>query len=194
VSAAVQAVPSPAEVALIRRAQRGDGDAFGRLVRAHEALAHRVAAFIAGPRHAEDVTQLAFINAFRALERFQVGRPFEPWLVQIVVNQARTALRQEGRQVDLATRASALLAPRHGSADEADVRALRAEARTALDGALARLPAKHREVVACRYLLDLSEEETATVLGLRPGTVKSRLSRGLARLRRELEDAAPKAA
>jgi RNA polymerase sigma-70 factor (ECF subfamily) len=50
------------------------------------------------------------------------------------------------------------------------------------------LPERDREVIACRYLLELSEAETAATLGIRPGTVKSRLSRGLARLRRELPE------
>jgi RNA polymerase sigma-70 factor (ECF subfamily) len=78
-----------------------------------------------------------------------------------------------------------------GGTEQPESRLLRSEARLALKTALAHLPSKHREVVVCRYLLELSEEETSAVLGLRPGTVKSRLSRALARLRRELEDWAP---
>ena len=63
-----------------------------------------------------------------------------------------------------------------------------AERDAALRAALAALPAHDREVVFLRYFLDLGEAEMAAVLGCRPGTVKSRLSRALARLRTTLED------
>jgi RNA polymerase sigma factor (sigma-70 family) len=183
--------PSAGERTLVRNAQAGDSAAYARLVRRHEPLAYRVAAFVAGPNHADEVTQVAFINAFRALHRFDPTRRFEPWLLRIVVNEARSARRSEGRQVALQSRTAAELAAPRG-AEQPESRVLRTETRHALRAALARLPSKHREVVVCRYLLELSEEETSAVLGLRPGTVKSRLSRALARLRRELEDWGPR--
>ncbi|HYT10696.1 MAG TPA: sigma-70 family RNA polymerase sigma factor, partial [Mycobacteriales bacterium] len=62
--------------------------------------------------------------------------------------------------------------------------AVASESARMLLAAVRALPDRERDVVTCRYLLDLSESETAAVLGLRPGTVKSRLSRGLDRLRR----------
>jgi RNA polymerase sigma factor (sigma-70 family) len=174
------------DVALVRRAQSGDADAYSQLVRAHQGMARRVATLVAGPNDADEVAQLAFIKAFRALGRFQVGRPFGPWLLQIVVNEGRTVRRAEVRQAALLGRAAAEFGRSHGEV-EPDVRVARSETRVAIGVALSRLPEKHRDVVACRYLLELSEEETSRMLGVRPGTVKSRLSRALARLRYEFE-------
>ena len=174
------------DIALIRRAQSGDADAYALLVRAHHGMARRVATLVAGPNDAEEVAQLAFIKAFRALHRFQVGRPFGPWLLQIVANEGRTVRRAETRQAALMSRAAVEFGSWQGD-DEPDDRIARSEARMAIGIALSRLPEKHRDVVACRYLLELSEEETSRVLGVKPGTVKSRLSRALARLRHEFE-------
>jgi RNA polymerase sigma-70 factor (ECF subfamily) len=106
--------------------------------------------------------------------------------MQIVVNEARTARRAERRQAALVARASAAHAVT-AAADEADALLLRDEAKAVVTGALSRLPAKHRDVVRCRYLLELSEQETADALGLKLGTVKSRLSRAVARLRADLD-------
>jgi RNA polymerase sigma factor (sigma-70 family) len=174
------------EAALLRAAQKRDGDAYAELVRAYQRVAYRAASFIAGPNDAEDATQLAFVKAYYALGRFQVGRPFQPWLLQIVVNEAKNARRAERRRAAIFARATS----RFGSEaadDHASEHAARAEGHRHVAAALERLSAKHRDVVACRYLLYLSEEETAFVLKLRPGTVKSRLSRALERLRVELE-------
>jgi RNA polymerase sigma factor (sigma-70 family) len=150
-------------------------------------MARRVAALVAGPNDAEEVAQLAFIKAFRALHRFQVGRPFGPWLLQIVANEGRTVRRAEVRHTALMHRAAAEFGTWQEGESEPDARVVRSETRTAIGVALSRLPEKHRDVVACRYLLELSEEETSKVLGVKPGTVKSRLSRALARLRYEFD-------
>jgi len=174
------------DVALIRRAQSGDADAYALLIRAHHGMARRVATLVAGPNDAEEVAQLAFIKAFRAINRFQVGRPFGPWLLQIVANEGRTVRRAESRQAALMGRAATEFGRRQ-SEEEPDDRVVRSETRMAIGVALSRLPEKHRDVVACRYLLELSEEETSKVLGVKPGTVKSRLSRALARLRDEFD-------
>jgi RNA polymerase sigma-70 factor (ECF subfamily) len=174
------------EAVLVREAQRGDAHAYAELIRTYERSARRVAAFVAGPNHADEVAQRAFINALRGLRRFEVGRPFEPWLLQIVVNEARSARRAEGRQAALVARESARLAT-SATSESAEAALLRGETTTSVNAALARLSPKHRDVVHCRYLLELSEEETAEKLGVRPGTVKSRLSRALDMLRTDFE-------
>jgi RNA polymerase sigma-70 factor (ECF subfamily) len=173
---------------LIRAAREGDTAAYAELVRSYERIACRAASFLAGANDGEEVAQLAFVKAYYALKRFQLGRPFQPWLLQIVMNEAKSARRAAGRRAAIVTRAIAHAGSainHHQPAEDA----ARNESHAQLGAALARLSDKHRAVVTCRYLLDLSEEETAAVLGLRAGTVKSRLSRALERLRVELENA-----
>jgi len=131
---------------------------------------------------AEDAAQDAMVKAFRALGRFRVGSPFRPWLLTIVANEARNRRRSSGRRESLALRAAAEV-PSGGAAPSPEGALVASEERAALLRAVEALPDEHRLVVACRFFLDLSEEETASVLGLRRGTVKSRLSRALDRLR-----------
>lgn len=174
------------ESLLISRSASGDQVAFTELVRAYERLAFRTAYLIAGAAGAEEATQNAFIKAHKALKRFTPGKPFRPWLMQIVINEARSVRRSANRHRAIANRALATMDPTSTVPSAAAV-IVRHETDRALHEAIARLSAKHQEVVTCRYLLDLSEQETAHVLCLRPGTVKSRLSRALERLRVEME-------
>jgi RNA polymerase sigma factor (sigma-70 family) len=179
------------EAELVERARAGDPDAYGDLVTMHQAAAFRVAYLLLGsPADAEDAAQDAFVKAHAALWRFRAGRPFRPWLLEIVGNEARNRRRSLGRRARLLDRAGALLrgaAPPDTAA--AEVVVLAGEARAEVRAALGALRREERAVVACRYLLDLSEAETAAALGIPAGTVKSRLSRGLARLRAELDRA-----
>jgi RNA polymerase sigma-70 factor (ECF subfamily) len=136
---------------------------------------------------AEDAAQEAFVKAYYALARFRAGEPFRPWILRIVSNEARNRRRSAGRRDRLALR----IAQRRGPGDAApspDAAADLHESRAMLLTALETLPERDRLVIGYRYLLDLSEAETATTLGLRPGTVKSRLSRALARLREALPE------
>jgi RNA polymerase sigma factor (sigma-70 family) len=163
------------EAELVTRAQRGDGAAFAALVQPHETMAFRVAYVItASAADAEDATQEALVKAWRALGRFRAGEPFRPWLLHIVANEARNRRRSAGRRLRLALRAAA-----DPVAPDVDHDAL-------LD-ALNELPEDAQAVLACRYLLGLSEQETALALDVARGTVKSRTSRALERLR-ELYD------
>ena len=163
-------------------------DAYASLVRAYQPIAIRVAHVICGgPSDAEDAVQDAFVKAHRALGGHREGTPFRPWVLAIVANEARNRRRSSGRRThyELAMvddRASGEAAP----SPEAAV--LANEARRQLLAAVSALPNRQRDVVACRYLLALSEAETAVVLGLAGGTVKSRLARGLGRLRTMLTD------
>lgn len=163
-------------------------DAYAALVRAYQPIAIRVAHVICGvAADAEDVVQDAFVKAHRALGGHREGAPFRPWVLAIVANEARNRRRSSGRRshYELAVmedRASG------GAAPSPEATVLADERRRHLLAAVTALPPRQRDVVACRYLLTLSEAETATVLGIASGTVKSRLARALGRLRATLTD------
>jgi RNA polymerase sigma factor (sigma-70 family) len=170
---------------LAERAREGDIAAYERLVRMHQAVAFRAAYLVTGDAsEAEDAAQEAFVKAYRALGRFRPGAPFRPWLLAIVSNEARNRRRASGRRANLALRAAeeaTVLAP--PSPEAAAVTAERREELLALVGGLSE---GDRTVISCRYFLELSEEETAATLGCARGTVKSRLSRALGRLRERM--------
>jgi RNA polymerase sigma factor (sigma-70 family) len=167
---------------LALRARRGDSRAYADLVRPHQEIAFRVAYVITrNAADAEDATQDGLVKAWRALGRFRAGEPLRPWLLEIVANEARNRRRSAGRREHLTLRASAA-SPGEAAPSPEDA-AVSAEARGALLAALEELPADARDVLVCRYLLGLSEEETAAALGIPAGTVKSRSARALDRLR-----------
>ena len=177
----------PTEQDLVARAQRGDADAYERIVETYQGIAFRVAYLVCGDAaEAEDAAQEGLVKAFRALPRFRPGAPLRPWLLQIVANEARNRRRSAGRRANLALRAAAESRP-GDAAPSPEAAVLSAEQRDELLAAINELREEERLVVACRYFLDLSEAETAATLGLRPGTVKSRLSRALDHLRVTLE-------
>jgi RNA polymerase sigma factor (sigma-70 family) len=163
-----------------------DLDTYDQLVREHQGIAFRTAYVIAGSAaDAEEVVQDAFVKAYRARGRFRSGAPFRPWLLAIVANEARNRRRATGRRARLSLQL-AEERPSGGAAPSPEVALLAREERAELLAAVDRLGEDQRAAIACRYFLDLSEAETAAVLGCRPGTVKSRLSRALARLEEEL--------
>jgi RNA polymerase sigma-70 factor (ECF subfamily) len=168
---------------LIRRAQRGDTHAYEELVHTYQGIAFRTAYVIArNAGDAEEAAQDGFVKAWRALGRFREGAPFRPWLLRIVANEASNRRRSAGRRTSLALRA-ATEEPSGGAAPSPEAALLSAEQRSALLAAVDELPDEQRDVVALRYFLDLSEAEVAETLGIPPGTVKSRTSRALERLR-----------
>jgi RNA polymerase sigma-70 factor, ECF subfamily len=175
-----------AESELVERARRGDDRAYEELVRAHQGIAFRTAYLVTGSAaDAEDAAQDAFVKAYRALGRFRPGAPFRPWLLRIVSNEARNRRRSAGRRAGLALRAAGE-DPSGGAAPSPEGALLASEQSGALLAAVNGLREEDRLVIACRYFLDLSEEETAAALDWRRGTVKSRLSRALGRLREQL--------
>jgi len=181
---------APSEAELVERARRGDHAAYGDLVRLHEDVAFRTAYVICGSAaDAEDAAQEALVRAYAALGRFRPGAPFRPWLLAIVANEARNRRRGAGRRAALALRATeqAAAVPDGGATPSVEADVLAHDERATLLHAVEGLREEDRLVIACRYLLDLGEAETAAVLGLPQGTVKSRLSRALGRLRERLE-------
>ena len=171
---------------LAERAREGDTAAYERLVRMHQAVAFRAAYLVTGDApEAEDATQEAFIKAYRALDRFRPGAPFRPWLLTIVTNEAKNRRRSAGRRAKLNLQVAA-----EGQVVSAPVSpeaaAVAAEWREELLANLGGLSEGERLVISYRYFLGLSEEETARALGCARGTVKSRLSRAIARLRKAM--------
>jgi RNA polymerase sigma factor (sigma-70 family) len=171
---------------LAGRACRGDAAAYEELVRRHQPIAFRTALLLAGSAaDAEEAAQDAFVKAWHALPRFRRGAPFRPWLLAIVANEARTRRRAAGRREGWTLRAAAAAAAE--PAPEGPLATVLVRERAAeLHHALATLDERDRTVLVLRYVLDLSEREMAAVLGCRPGTVKSRLSRALDRMRAEV--------
>jgi RNA polymerase sigma factor (sigma-70 family) len=156
-------------------------------VRRYQDLALRTAYLVAPEADAADAVQDAFLKAYAALPRFRAGAPFRPWVLRIVANEARNRRRSADRRAGLAVRAS-LAAPRDDAAPSPEGEVLAAETRHQLLAALAGLRDEEREVIGARYLLGLSEAETAEALAIPAGTVKSRTSRGLERLRSALSE------
>lgn len=168
---------------LVERARAGDGRAYEDLVRLHSEIAFRSAYLAVGSAaDAEEVAQEAFIKAYRALPTFRPDLPFRPWLLRIVANEASNRRRSAGRRAHLESRAvnaaiTGDTAPSPESVVEAE------EERRALLFAINELGEEDQMVIAHRFVLELSVAECAAALGCAEGTVKSRLSRAVGRLR-----------
>ena len=152
------------------------------LVRRHAPIAMRTAALLGAGRDTEDVVQEAWVKAYRSLGSFRLDSPFRPWLLRIVANETRNAHRSSSRRTAREEREARLPV----ELIDPSVEVVERQAREQLLAAVGSLPDKLGHVVVCRYLLDLDEASTAVVLGVPRGTVKSRLSRALARLRDDL--------
>ena len=155
-------------------------------MRRYQDVALRTAYLVCPEADADDAVQDAFLKAYAALPRFRDEAPFRPWLLRIVANEARNRRRSAGRREGLALRAVAAdptgaVGVATAAPPEDDVMA--AETRAELLAALRRLGDDDREILGARFFLDLSEAETAEMLGIARGTVKSRTSRAVARLR-----------
>ena len=159
--------------------------AYEMLVRAYQDVSVRTAHLFAPDGDAEDAVQDAFVKAYGALDRFRPDAPFRPWLLRIVANEARNRRRSAGRRAGLALRSAEDRRP-DDAAPSPESAVLADEQRRWLLAGVNALRDDDREVIAARYFLELSEAEAADVLGVPRGTVKSRLSRALERLRRQL--------
>jgi RNA polymerase sigma factor (sigma-70 family) len=185
------AVPLPSrgdETALIAAAAAGDGDAYGRLVRQYEGVAYRVAAAVAGSAaDGQEAVQNAYLRAYRSLGRFKQGAPFRPWLLKIVVNEARNVRRSEERHGRLRLRAATVSPVPEATPHE---RAGELDDVTAVLAGLAQLSVSDRMALALRYFADLPDREASAVLGVPEATYRVRVLRALRRLRAHLgEDA-----
>lgn len=182
---------STCEDELIDRAACGDQEAFRQLWEAHHAVAMAAAFRLCHQwALAEDITQGAFLLAWRGLPRFQSGSPFRPWLMRILYRHALDEMeRHQVYRHPASLEAVGEFEHQTGTGvnDRGDLQeqiALHEEVRQAL----AQLNADQRRVIALRYGADLTEVDIAQVLGWPVGTVKSRLNRARERLRVLLTD------
>ncbi|MGH9175309.1 MAG: RNA polymerase sigma factor, partial [Vicinamibacterales bacterium] len=165
--------------------RKGDGASCARIVRAYQDTALRTAFLMTNDRQAaEDVAQNAFLNAFRHLARFDLERPFRPWFLTILANEARMHLRARRRRPDSELPDDL---PDGVEADAILTRLIRDDERARVRAALAALDEPFRTAVILYYFNDLSIEEIAAATESQPGTVKSRLHRGRQQLRRLLQ-------
>jgi RNA polymerase sigma-70 factor (ECF subfamily) len=171
---------------LFVRAQRGDTAAYEEIVQRYQQVAFRTAYVITGSAaDAEEAAQDGFVKAYRALDTFRSGAEPRPWLLKIVANEARNRVRSAGRRHHLELRLVERFRP-GDAAPSPEAETVAAEDTRRLLNLVNSLSDEDRLVITSRYLLELSGEETAAVLGIPEGTVKSRLSRALARLRTTL--------
>ena len=175
----------------IERCQDGDREAFRHLVDRYRDVLFGTAVLMTGNRAvAEEQVQEALLSAWRGIRSFRLGNPVKPWLVRILVNAVLS--QQRRRVLPIVPMDDGPDTPDTGTADPAA--ALDAlETRLVLRRAIANLSPDHRQVVALRYFAGLTVPETARALGVREGTVKSRLHRALAALREQLEQPLPDA-
>ena len=177
---------------LIRAAQRGDLDAFNQLVDRHQRTVFNVCLrLLRDVALAEDATQDTFLRAWSAVDRFH-GGAVRPWLLRIATNRAYDLLRAKARRptdsldLDLEEAAppwASLAAP----GESPDAFAVRTELSVALEQALATLPDDQRLAIILTDIHGYGYDEVAAIAGVPVGTVKSRVSRGRARLRDELK-------
>ena len=169
------------ESTLVRHAANGDAAAWEPLVLAHQEAVFRLSYLLLGdPDDADDVAQETFLRAWRHLKRFDVTRPLRPWLLSIASNLASNRRRSAGRYV------SALMRAFHSEpAPSATIEEKSTQQMEAGDlwKAVQQLNVPDQQIVYLRYFLELSVAETAQALNVPDGTVKSRLSRALERLR-----------
>ncbi len=174
------ATAGPDDAALLRAAQEGSPEAVEALIRRYWDVAHRAAYLIVQDRAAaEDIAQEAVLAAVQRIDRFDRRRPFGPWLHRIVVNRSIDWVRARRRRAEVATEAAdaALVAEARADRLPEDIVA-----------ALGRLDPEDRAVVVLRHLLDYNSREVARILGVPPGTVRTRLRRSLQSLRPLLAD------
>ena len=182
------------ETDLVVCARAGDREAFGAIMtRCNQRLFRVARAVVRDDAEAEDVLQEAYTRAFGAMAGFRGEAGVATWLTRIVLNEARGRLRRRRHTVDLAEveaaqqSARVLNFPGMTRSEDPEAEAARAQVRRSLEHAVGDLPEPFRLVFMLREVEELSVDETAAHLGLKPETVKTRLHRARRRLREALD-------
>ena len=178
---------------LIIRCREGDEEACRLLLSRYEAYVYRLCFRITGSQEdALDLTQEAFMKVLTGLDRFQLGRPFRPWLRQVTVNICLNYLRQRApKTISLeqpVAEGIVLGDTLAGSTDDPVATTEWRDAREVIQQAVNQLPPQQRLVLVMRHREGLSYEEIAATSDLPLGTVKTYLFRARQQLRRKLEN------
>jgi len=167
------------EAALIRRCQRGDKEAFGKLVEQYRSVLFGTAYLMMRDRGlAEDVVQEALIQIWKYLPSFRLKSSIKTWLVRIAINEVKQQTRK--KKLPMIPLESAI--QEIDRMNDTETTLTQNEERQSLRKALDKLVPEHREAIVLHYYSDLTVPEIAAVTGQREGTIKSRLSRALDRL------------
>ncbi|HJQ22182.1 MAG TPA: RNA polymerase sigma factor [Gemmatimonadaceae bacterium] len=167
---------------LVRAVLGGDDGAFTTLVDRHSRMCLRYATRMLGnEQDAEDVTQDAFVRAYRALGRFDASAEFRTWLMTILINRCRSAAGSRARRDGMLVRDDDVTASVAANGDDGATR-------DAIERALARLEPKQREAFLLKHIEELSYEEMRDATGVGVSALKMRVQRACERLQQLLED------
>ncbi|MER9136526.1 RNA polymerase sigma factor [Mesorhizobium sp. M0830] len=178
------------DVQLVRRALAREGDAFRTIIKTHNQRLYRIArGVVRNDSEAEDIVQEAYVRAFAHLDAFRGDSSLATWLSRIVINEALGRLRKRRRTVAMPEnpQAEIIRFPLNPSDDPERTMAQR-QILQLVEQATDSLPDVYRTVFVARVIEGLSIEETADLLGVRPQTVKTRLHRARALVRKALDD------
>jgi RNA polymerase sigma-70 factor (ECF subfamily) len=179
---------------LVARVVAGRAEAFRVIIQRYNRRLYRVArGVVRDDAEAEDVLQEAYVRAFAALPRFRAESTLSTWLTRIVMNEAIGRLRLKRREGELEAAAEngdlrVIMFPGVTASPDPETAAARGQVRRLLEQAVDDLPEPFRLVFVMRDIEDLSTEETATSLSIRPETVKTRLHRARRLLREALDE------
>lgn len=174
---------------LVREIRQGNRSCFEPLMRRYNQRLFRVArAIVRNDAEAEDVIQQAYVNAYVHLDQFAERARFSTWLTRIAIHEALGRLRKAGRmpRYDEAPGEESIMERVRSPGQNPEERAYHGELATLIEDAVSKLPGTFRGVFMLRDVEGLSTQETAECLGLNQDTVKTRLHRARAHLRREL--------
>ena len=182
------------EEQLIRRAQQGDNGAFAELLLLHQKKVYNLCLRMsANPDDALDLSQEAFLRAWRSLGQYQFEASFSTWLFRLTSNICIDFLRRKKRRQETS------LTESYDDSDEGaelsvpdaqpgpEQQAMTNETKIELARAMEQLSPEHREILQLRVIEDLQYEQIADILGVRVGTVKSRLARARLSFRKILK-------
>nr|WP_295469343.1 RNA polymerase sigma factor [Mesorhizobium sp.] len=191
----VEIVAAPDDLELARRALARDGDAFRTIMTTHNQRLYRLArGVVRNNSEAEDIVQEAYVSAFAHLASFRGKSSLATWLSRIVLNEALGRLRRTRRAPDLAqsgdlsAEAQIIQFPRNTATSDPERTMAQRQILQLVERATDNLPDVYRTVFVARVIEGLSIDETAQLLGIRPETVKTRLHRARARVRKQLDE------